>query len=236
MALTYGRSRAGGPPPGWGPGNGSSFQVTTGSASGSTGESVFPCKTRRRVHAMIKAASDPATDMMNPARADPHESTSQPALAEPKAKPAARPEFVHVRPSVRLAGGTSRWVSEKIAMSYYLDGRVSCVFGTHTHVATADEKVLPMGSAYITDIGMTGAHDSVLGRGHENVLKSFRTQMPCPFEVATGDVKISAILVVVDSVTKKADRIERLSIGAEYADSVGYDGDDGRPEYTQNGF
>ena len=61
-------------------------------------------------------------------------------------------------------------------MGYYLDGRVSCVFGTHTHVPTADEKIMPKGTAYITDIGMTGAHDSVIGRGIENVLKSFRTR------------------------------------------------------------
>ncbi|OHB76823.1 MAG: metallophosphoesterase, partial [Planctomycetes bacterium RBG_16_55_9] len=74
--------------------------------------------------------------------------------------------------------------SEKIAMGYHLDGRVSLCFGTHTHVVTADERILPKGTAYITDIGMTGAHDSILGRGVENVLKSFRTQMPFPFEIA----------------------------------------------------
>ena len=76
--------------------------------------------------------------------------------------------------------------SEKIAMGYHLDGRASCCFGTHTHVVTADECILPKGTAYITDVGMTGAHDSVLGRKSASVLKAFRTQMPVPFEIATG--------------------------------------------------
>ncbi|MBW7988799.1 MAG: TIGR00282 family metallophosphoesterase [Planctomycetes bacterium] len=128
--------------------------------------------------------------------------------------------------------------SEKIAMGYHLDGRASLCFGTHTHVVTADEKILSKGTAYITDIGMTGAHDSVLGRSVENVLKSFRTQMPFPFEIATGDVKISAILATVDSNTKRAEHIERVRIDAETEteDKTIYDSDDGRPEYLNNNF
>lgn len=126
--------------------------------------------------------------------------------------------------------------SEKIAMGYHLDGRVSLCFGTHTHVVTADEKILPQGTAYITDIGMTGAFDSVLGRGVENVLKSFRTQMPFPFEVATGDVKMAAILVTIDSNTKKAEHIERIIVSAEQEDMKNYDSDDGKPEYFNNNF
>ena len=127
--------------------------------------------------------------------------------------------------------------SEKIAMGYHLDGRASLCFGTHTHVVTADEKILSKGTAYITDIGMTGAHDSVLGRSVENVLKSFRTQMPFPFEIATGDVKISAILATIDSNTKRAEHIERISIDAETEeDKTIYDSDDGRPEYLNNNF
>jgi metallophosphoesterase (TIGR00282 family) len=121
--------------------------------------------------------------------------------------------------------------SEKVAMGYYLDGRVSLCFGTHTHVVTADERILPQGTAYITDIGMTGPHDSVLGRKTESVIKSFRTQMPFPFEVASKDVRISAILVTVDSTTRKAERIERIKIDSESADSAIYDSDDGKPEY-----
>ncbi len=126
--------------------------------------------------------------------------------------------------------------SEKIAMGYHLDGRVSCVFGTHTHVVTADEKIMPKGTAYITDIGMTGGHDSVLGRGAESVLKSFRTRMPVPFEIATGDVKMSAILVTIDSISKQAEHIERVRIDAEGEDSTRYDSDDGKPEYFNNNF
>jgi metallophosphoesterase (TIGR00282 family) len=126
--------------------------------------------------------------------------------------------------------------SEKVAMGYHLDGRVSCVFGTHTHVVTADERILPKGTAYITDIGMTGPHDSVLGRGTESVLKSFRTRMPIPYEIATGDVKINAILVTIDSNSKKAEHIERIVVGAEFKDTTTYDSDDGRPEYFNNNF
>ena len=121
--------------------------------------------------------------------------------------------------------------SEKIAMAYYLDGRVSCVFGTHTHVVTADEKILQKGTAYITDIGMTGAHDSVIGRGTDSVLKSFRTNMPFSYQVATGDVKINGIIVSVDSATKKAESIERIRIDAGYEETANYDPDDGKPEY-----
>lgn len=121
--------------------------------------------------------------------------------------------------------------SEKIAMGYYLDGKVSCVFGTHTHVATADEKILAGGTAYITDVGMTGSHDSVLGRKKESVIKSFRTQMPFPFEIATGDVRMDAVEVMVDGNTGKAERIERVEVREKNGEESNYDSDDGRPEY-----
>ncbi len=123
--------------------------------------------------------------------------------------------------------------SEKVAMGYHVDGRASCCFGTHTHVATADEHILPKGTAYITDIGMTGSHDSVLGRKTQSVLKAFRTQMPVPFEIATGDVRINAALVTVNTLTKQAERIERVRVDADATteDAAGYDSDDGRPEY-----
>ncbi len=124
--------------------------------------------------------------------------------------------------------------SEKIAMAYHLDGRVSCVFGTHTHVTTADEKIFPKSTAYITDVGMTGAADSVLGRGAQSVLKSFRTQMPIPFEVATDDVKINGVLVTVDSSTKQAERIERIKVDSDLRESTSYDSDDGKPEHFNN--
>ncbi len=125
--------------------------------------------------------------------------------------------------------------SEKVAMGYYLDGKVSCVFGTHTHVTTADERILSNGTAYITDVGMTGAHDSILGRKTENVIKSFRTQMPYPFGIATGDIRASAVLVSVDSITKRAESIERIQLTCESEEAGGYDSDDGRSE-NNNGF
>ena len=83
---------------------------------------------------------------------------------------------------------------------------------------------------------MTGAHDSILGRGVESVLKAFRTQMPYPFEIATGDVRMNGILVTIDSNTEKAEKIERIRIDAETADSKNYDSDDGKPEYLNNNF
>lgn len=126
--------------------------------------------------------------------------------------------------------------SEKIAMGYHLDGRVGLCFGTHTHVVTADERILPKGTAYITDVGMTGAHDSVLGRGVESVLKSFRTQMPFPFEIATGDVRMNGVLVTIDANTNKAERIERIRVDAEAEDATTYDSDDGKPEHFNNNF
>ena len=122
--------------------------------------------------------------------------------------------------------------SEKIAMGYYLDGRVSCVFGTHTHVTTADEKILSKGTAYITDLGMTGPHDSVLGRKSETVLKFFRTQMPIRFDLANGDVKLNAILVTVDTKSKQSERIERICVAEEQPPGEAIvDSDDGKPEY-----
>ena len=126
--------------------------------------------------------------------------------------------------------------SEKVAMGYYLDGKVSCVFGTHTHVMTADERILKNGTAYITDIGMTGATDSVLGRKSESVIRAFRTQMPYPFEVAASDVRINGIVVTADSHKKNAESIQRIIVKEDTpGDDLAYDSDDGRPDYN-NGF
>jgi 2',3'-cyclic-nucleotide 2'-phosphodiesterase len=124
--------------------------------------------------------------------------------------------------------------SEKVSMGYYLDGRVSCVFGTHTHVVTADEKILPKGTGYITDVGMTGAHHSVLGRRIESVLKNFRTRMPCPFEIATEDLRLNGVLVTIDSSTKRAEKISRFEFKDAKSDSISYDSDDGKPDYNSD--
>jgi hypothetical protein len=100
--------------------------------------------------------------------------------------------------------------SEKVAMGWHLDGRVSLLFGTHTHIPTADERVLPKGTAFITDLGMTGPYDSVLGRCKERVLSAMISAVPAPFDVATGDVRLSGVIVTVESTTGKALDIRRV--------------------------
>ncbi len=102
--------------------------------------------------------------------------------------------------------------SEKQAFGHYLDGRASAVVGTHTHVQTADERVLPRGTAYITDVGMTGPQHSVLGMDPEAVLKKFMTQRPHRFEVAHGPAMVNGVVVEVDTHTGRATRIERISL------------------------
>ncbi len=100
--------------------------------------------------------------------------------------------------------------SEKVAMGWYLDGRVSVVFGTHTHIQTADECVLPKGTAYITDLGMTGPYDSVLGRDKNRVLSAMISGVPNKFDVATKDARMSGVVVTLDTNTGKAVDIERI--------------------------
>jgi metallophosphoesterase (TIGR00282 family) len=100
--------------------------------------------------------------------------------------------------------------SEKSAMGWYLDGRASVVFGTHTHVQTADERILPGGTAYITDVGMCGPFDSVIGMERETVIRGFLTQLPRQFEVAKGNVVVQGIIVEVDDDTGKTREIRRL--------------------------
>lgn len=100
--------------------------------------------------------------------------------------------------------------SEKIALGWYLDGLVSAVVGTHTHVQTADEKILPQGTAFLTDAGMTGPFDSVIGRKKEQVLTRFITQMPVRFEMADGDIQLHGAIIDVDEKTGKANSIKRV--------------------------
>lgn len=100
--------------------------------------------------------------------------------------------------------------SEKVAMGWYLDGRVSAVVGTHTHVPTADETILPGGTAYITDVGMAGPFFSVIGAIKEDVIRRFLTSIPEKFEFGSQDARLNAVLVDVDSATGKARSIERI--------------------------
>ena len=112
--------------------------------------------------------------------------------------------------------------SEKIAMGWYLDGRVTAVVGTHTHVATADERVLPKGTAYITDVGMTGPHDGVIGMDRGAIIKRFLDGLPARFEVAGGDVQLNAVLIETSDLAPRnesgryaASSIERLRLRAD---------------------
>jgi len=102
--------------------------------------------------------------------------------------------------------------SEKVALGWFLDGEVSAVIGTHTHVQTADEKILPKGTAYITDVGMTGPIYSVIGMKKEIVVKRFLTQIPQKFEVAKGDIQLQGVIIGIDTKTGKSTSIERINI------------------------
>ena len=108
--------------------------------------------------------------------------------------------------------------SEKMAMGWHLDGRVSVVFGTHTHVPTADERILPKGTAYITDVGMTGPYDSVLGREKDRVLGAMLTGVPTPFDVAEGDVRLCGIVATLDASSGRATQIERVRFDEKRGD------------------
>jgi 2',3'-cyclic-nucleotide 2'-phosphodiesterase len=102
--------------------------------------------------------------------------------------------------------------SEKISLAWYLDGRVSAVVGTHTHVQTADERLLNAGTAFITDAGMTGAFDSVIGVKKEEAIQKFVTQRPSKFEIAKKDIRINAVVVEVDEKSGLSKGIERINI------------------------
>jgi len=100
--------------------------------------------------------------------------------------------------------------SEKMALGWFLDGMVSAVIGTHTHVQTADEKILPKGTAFLTDAGMTGPFDSVIGRNKEQILTRFLSQLPTKFEMAKGDVQLHGAIIDIDEKTGKASSIRRV--------------------------
>ena len=100
--------------------------------------------------------------------------------------------------------------SEKVALGYFLDGQVSAVAGTHTHIQTADEKILPQGTAYISDAGMCGPYDSVIGQEKSRIIERFLTGMPVKFEVALGDVQLRGVVIDIDENTGKAIKIERI--------------------------
>lgn len=100
--------------------------------------------------------------------------------------------------------------SEKAALARYFDGRLTAVVGTHTHVQTADERILPQGTAFITDLGMTGAYESILGVDSERIIKKFLTKMPTRFEQAEGECQFNAVVIDIDNTSYKAKSIERI--------------------------
>ena len=100
--------------------------------------------------------------------------------------------------------------SEKIALGWYLDGQVSAILGTHTHVQTADEKILPGGTAFLCDAGMTGPLDGVIGRKKEQILARFLTQMPMKFDMAVNDICLQGAIIDIDDKTGKANSIKRM--------------------------
>ena len=101
--------------------------------------------------------------------------------------------------------------SEKAAMSRYLDGRVSALLGTHTHVQTSDETVLPGGTAYITDVGMTGGHGGIIGNSTDSVLSKYLTGMPTKFDVCNQHLRINAVLIDIDNESSRAVDIKRIN-------------------------
>jgi len=121
-------------------------------------------------------------------------------------------EQLRRRTKIILVDMHAEATSEKQAMGCFLDGQVSAVVGTHTHVQTADEQILPQGTAYITDVGMTGPFDSIIGTKKDVVLERFLLQMPNKFDVAKGDIRLQGVLITVEDSTGRSLGIERISI------------------------
>ncbi len=129
-------------------------------------------------------------------------------------------EYVREETSAIIVDMHAEVTSEKVAMGWFLNGRVSAVVGTHTHIQTADERILPGGStAYITDVGMVGPRDSVIGVKKENIIEKFITGMPQKFTVAKDDVWINGVLIEIDSKSGKALNIKRVNLQVDKIDN-----------------
>ena len=132
------------------------------------------------------------------------------ALECPFKKSLAAIEKIAAQTKIIILDMHAEATSEKIALGWFLDGKVSAILGTHTHVQTADERILPQGTAYITDVGMTGPLDSVIGRRVEDVLERFLTAIPTRFEVASENIQLQGALVDIDEQTGIAKSITRI--------------------------
>jgi metallophosphoesterase (TIGR00282 family) len=142
-----------------------------------------------------------------------------PAIDDPFRKADAELAKLPADVALVLVDMHAETTSEKIAMGWYLDGRVTAVVGTHTHVATADEHVLPQGTAFITDVGMTGPHDGVIGMDRNGIIKRFLDGLPARFDVASGDVQMNCVQIETDEHGRRnpagrlpAQSIERLRL------------------------
>lgn len=127
---------------------------------------------------------------------------------------AADREIAHLkqRTNIVVVDFHAEATSEKVALGWHLDGKVSAVIGTHTHVQTADERILPGGTAYMTDAGMTGSFDSVIGVKKELAIERFVTQMPVRFDVAKKDIRLNGVAIEIDATSGSALSIERISL------------------------
>ena len=141
-------------------------------------------------------------------------------LEDPFAVAVREIEALRAKARVVIVDFHAEATSEKVAMGWHLDGRATAVLGTHTHVQTADDRVLPKGTAYVTDVGMTGPHDSIIGVVTEAALGRFLSGMPARFEAAAGAGRLNAVVITADPATGKATRIERLNMSAEDVDSL----------------
>ena len=130
---------------------------------------------------------------------------------------AAERELARIPPETKIivVDMHAETTSEKQAMGWFLDGKVSAVIGTHTHVMTADAHVLPKGTAFITDVGMTGPHDSIIGMAKETIIERFLKSLPARFEVADGDVQLHAVVIDADETSGRTRSIETVVVRAD---------------------
>ena len=148
------------------------------------------------------------------------------AIDDPFAVVLREIEALRARARVIFVDFHAEATSEKIAMGWHLDGKVTALVGTHTHVQTADERILPKGTAYLTDVGMTGPHDSVVGVEIQAALGRFLTALPARFETATANPRLHAVIVDADERTGLATDIERLSLGLDDLAQLGVNFDE----------
>jgi metallophosphoesterase (TIGR00282 family) len=142
------------------------------------------------------------------------------SIDDPFTRALAEIEALQARTRVILVDFHAEATSEKVAMGWHLDGKVTAVIGTHTHVQTADEQILPGGTAYLTDAGMTGPHDGVIGVEKQAVVDKFLRGMPVRMETAAGNPRLNGILIAADEATGKALAVRRLSFSADELDRL----------------